>query len=284
MEGGESMKKKRRPFKAFIRRYGRVLIGAVIIAVMVITAVFAPLIATHDPYHTDIKEAKKAPSSEHLFGTDIYGRDNFSRIVYGSRITLVIGIGVQVLVVAIGTTLGLLSGYYRKFDNICSRVMEGLAAMPQLLLALAVATLLGEGTFNVIFSLVVCALPSITRAVRSQVLSLRELEFVESAKAKGASDARIIFLHILPHCSSYLLIRCATGISGTITNMCTLSFLGVGLDPTIPSWGATMADGNALLLFYPYMCVIPGLVICVTVFGFTIMGEGLRDVLDPKLR
>lgn len=276
--------RKRRPLKAFLRRYGRVIIGGFFVIIVVLMAIFAPLLATHDPYYIDMSQAKMEPCAEHWFGTDQYGRDIFSRVVYGSRITLIVAIGVQVLVVTIGTTLGLLCGYYKRFDAICSRVMEGLAALPQLLLALAIATLLGEGTFNVIFSLVICALPSIVRAVRSLVISLREREFVECEKAMGASDFRTIFLHILPHCSNYLLIRCATGISGTIGTQSTLAFLGVGLDPTIPSWGASISDGQAFLFFYPYMSVIPGLIICMAVFGFTMLGEGLRDILDPKLK
>lgn len=276
--------RKRRPFKAFLRRYGRVMIGGFFVAIVVIMAIFAPVLATHDPYRVDMSVAKMEPCKEHWFGTDQYGRDIYSRVIYGSRITLLVAIAVQILVVAIGTILGLLCGYYKKFDAVCSRVMEGLAALPQLLLALAVATLLGAGAFNVIFSLVVCALPSIVRAIRSLVLSLREREFVEREKAMGASDFRTIFLHILPHCSNYLLIRCATGISSTISTQSTLAFLGVGLDPTIPSWGASIADGQAFLFFYPYMSVIPGVIICMTVFGFTMLGEGLRDVLDPKLR
>lgn len=279
-----AVKKKRRPLKAFLRRYGRVLIGGFFVSIVVIMAVFAPLIATHNPYAVDMTLAKTAPCKEFLFGTDIYGRDIFSRIVYGARITLIVAIGVQVLVIAIGTTIGLLCGYYKRFDGIFSRIMEGLAAMPQILLALAIATILGEGTFNVIFAIVICALPSLVRVIRSQVLSLREKEFVESEKAMGASDSRTIFLHILPHCSNYLLIRCATGISTTISSMSTLSYLGVGMDPTIPSWGAILADGNGMLFLYPYMCLYPGLVISLTIFGFTMLGEGLRDVLDPKYR
>ena len=274
--------RQRRPFKAYIKRYGRIIIGLTIIAVVVIMAVFAPLIATHDPYIANVREAKIAPCPEHLFGTDYLGRDIFSRIVYGARITLIVALLVQVLVVVIGTALGLLCGYYRRFDNICSRIMEGIAALPAVLLALALATLLGQGTGNIIFSLVICGLPSIVRAVRSQVLSIKQLEFIESEKAMGASDFRTIFLHIMPHCSSYLLIRCASGISSTISTQASLAFLGVGLDPIIPNWGASIADGNAYLFFCPYMSIIPGIVISITVFGFIMLGEGLRDVLDPK--
>ena len=276
--------KQRRPFKAFLKRYGRVIIGGAIVVIVALMALFSEQLATHDPYAVNIAAAKTAPNAEYWLGTDKFGRDIYSRIVYGAKITLVVSIGVQVLVIAIGTTLGLLCGYYKKFDAICSRIMEGIAALPTTLLALAIATVLGAGTINVIFSIVVTALPSLVRVIRSQVLSLREKEFVESEKAMGASDLRIIFRHILPHCSNYLLIRCATGISGTIGTMSTLSYLGVGLDPTIPSWGSILADGNSFLFLYPYMCLFPGIVISVTVFGFTMLGEGLRDVLDPKYR
>ncbi len=276
--------RKRRPLGAFLRRYGRVIIGGVIVALVVIMALFSEQLAPNDPYAVNQALAKTAPCDEYPFGTDIYGRCIYSRVVYGARITLIVALVVQTLTIAIGTTLGLLCGYYSKFDNICSRIMEGIAAMPSILLALAISTVLGAGTFNVIFSVTICALPSLVRVIRSEVLSLKEKEFVESEKAAGASDVRIIFGHILPHCTNYLLIRCATGISGTISTMAALSYLGVGLDPTIPNWGAILSDNNSQLMFNSYMCVYPGIVLSLTIFGFTILGEGLRDVLDPKYR
>lgn len=276
--------KKRRKPKAFLRRYARVMVGGLIIAFFIFSAVFAPLITVYDPGQTDMTVAKQAPSPEHPFGTDTYGRDLFSRVVYGTRITLIVALGVQFLVVNIGAVCGLLCGYYRRVDSILMRIMEGLAALPQLLLALVIASVLGAGTGKVMIALTICGLPAITRMMRGQVLSLREKEFIEGEKAMGASDLRTIFLHILPHCSPYLLIRFNTGLSGTVLAMASLAFLNCGLDPSIPNWGALVAEGQELILLYPHMVLFPGLAICLTVFGFCLFGEGIRDILDPKLQ
>lgn len=280
----QNNERKRRKPKAFVKRYGRIMIGGVIVGILVITAIFAPLLAPSDPNEVNMGNAKKLPSIENRFGTDVFGRDLFSRIIYGTRITLVVALGVQTFVIIMGSICGLLAGYYRRVDGILMRFMEGLAAMPQLLLALVIASVLGPGIFKMMIALVVSALPAITRMMRSQVLSLREKEFIESEKAMGASDFRTIFLHILPHCSSYLLIRFNTGLASTVLALASLSYLGVGLNPAIPNWGAIIADGQDFLLLYPHLVVFPGLAICLTVFGFSMMGEGLRDILDPRLQ
>lgn len=276
-------RKRRRP-KAFLRRYGRVLIGASILGVIVLLALLAPVLARFDPNQTDMALTKAPPSAEHWFGTDIYGRDLFARVIYGARITLLVAFGVQVLAVALGALCGLLSGYYHRVDTVLTRIMEGLAAMPQLLLAMVITSVLGPGPFKMILSLVICSLPAITRMVRGQVLSLREKEFIESEKAMGASGARTIFRHILPHCSSYLLIRFNTGLSSTVLTLASLSYMGVGLDPSIPNWGAIIADGQGLMMLYVHLVLSPGLAICITVFACCMLGDGLRDILDPKYR
>lgn len=280
----QKIPRKRRKPKAFLRRYGRVMIGGVIIAALVLLAVFAPLITHYDPAATDMTVAKNRPSKLHPCGTDVYGRDMFTRIVYGTRITLIIALATQFFVVLIGSVCGLLCGYYRRVDAILMRVMEGLNAMPQLLLSLVIASVLGKGVGKMMIALVVCSLPSITRMMRGQVLSLREKEFIEGEVAMGASDFRTIFLHILPHCSPYLLIRFNTGLSSTVLSLASLSYLGVGLDPSIPNWGALIAEGQNMLMIYPHMVFFPGLAICLTVFGFCMFGEGMRDILDPKLQ
>ena len=276
--------KKRRTPKAFIRRYGRIMIGGAIIAVLLFAALFAPFITSFDPNAVNMEEDCVAPNDVHWFGTDIYGRDLFARVIYGTRITLIVALGTQFFVVIIGAVCGLLCGYYRRVDTILMRVMEGLNSLPQLLLALVVSSVLGAGVGKLMFSLVICALPSITRMMRGQVLSLREKEFIEGEKAMGAGDIRTIFLHILPNCFPYLIIRFNTGLASTVLSMASLSFLNVGLDPNIPNWGAIIADGQRMMLLHPYMVVLPGVAICLTVFGFCLFGEGLRDILDPKLQ
>ena len=275
-------KKPRRTPKAFVKRYGRLMIGGFIIGIFALMAIFAPFIATHDPDALNLAEKHALPNAEHILGCDAYGRDLFSRLVYGARTTMGVALLVQILTIAISATCGLLAGYYRKVDMIMMRVMEVIHAIP--LLALVIASVLGPGVGNLMIALVVCHLPGPTRYVRAQVLSLRKREFVESEKAMGASDARTIFLHIMPHCSSYLLLRFSSGLGGTVRSLSTLAYLGVGMDPSIPNWGAIISDGNSLMFVYPHLVVSAGIAISLTIFGFCMLGDGLRDVLDPKMR
>ena len=277
-------KKPRRTPKAFVKRYGRLMIGGFIIGIFALMAIFAPFIATHDPDALSLSEKHALPNAEHILGCDAYGRDLFSRLVYGARTTMGVALLVQILTIAISAICGLLAGYYRKVDMIMMRVMEVIHAIPQTLLALVIASVLGPGVGNLMIALVVCHLPGPTRYVRAQVLSLRKREFVESEKAMGASDARTIFLHIMPHCSSYLLLRFSSGLGGTVSSLSTLAYLGVGMDPSIPNWGAIISDGNSLMFVYPHLVVSAGIAISLTIFGFCILGDGLRDVLDPKMR
>ena len=277
-------KKPRRTPKAFVKRYGRLMIGGFIIGIFALMAIFAPFIATHDPDALNLAEKHALPNAEHILGCDAYGRDLFSRLVYGARTTMGVALLVQILTIAISATCGLLAGYYRKVDMIMMRVMEVIHAIPQTLLALVIASVLGPGVGNLMIALVVCHLPGPTRYVRAQVLSLRKREFVESEKAMGASDARTIFLHIMPHCSSYLLLRFSSGLGGTVRSLSTLAYLGVGMDPSIPNWGAIISDGNSLMFVYPHLVVSAGIAISLTIFGFCMLGDGLRDVLDPKMR
>ena len=277
-------KKPRRTPKAFVKRYGRLMIGGFIIGIFALMAIFAPFIATHDPDALNLVEKHALPNAEHILGCDAYGRDLFSRLVYGARTTMGVALLVQILTIAISATCGLLAGYYRKVDMIMMRVMEVIHAIPQTLLALVIASVLGPGVGNLMIALVVCHLPGPTRYVRAQVLSLRKREFVESEKAMGASDARTIFLHIMPHCSSYLLLRFSSGLGGTVSSLSTLAYLGVGMDPSIPNWGAIISDGNSLMFVYPHLVVSAGIAISLTIFGFCMLGDGLRDVLDPKMR
>lgn len=283
-EGAVIKAKKHMKPMAFLRRYGRIMIGGIIIGVILVVAIFAPFIMTDDPFLIDLSQAKQLPGPEHFFGTDLFGRDLFSRIVYGSRATLLVTVGVQVITVVIGTVLGLLCGYYTKVEKILMRILEGVNTIPSLLLALVMASVLGPGTFKLMLALSISAIPNIARMIRSQVLSLREKEFIESEKGMGAGDMRTIFLHILPSCSSYLLVRFSSGLASTVLSMTSLSYLGVGMDPNLPSWGGIISDGQGIMLAYPHLVVYAGMAICIIVFGFSILGDGLRDLLDPKLK
>ncbi len=276
--------KRRRKPKAFIKRYLRVMVGGLLVGFLILVAIFAPLLAKHDPNEIEISRMNQAPSDDFPFGTDALGRCVYSRVIYGTRISLIIGLGVQFVTIVVGTILGLICGYYRGADMIIMRIMEGLMAMPGLLLTFVMASVLGYGPGNMILSMVIGRIPTLVRTLRGKVLSLREKEYIESEKAMGARDIRTIFLHVLPQTTNYLVIRFTTGISGAIMGIASLAYLGVGLDPKIPNWGTIISEGQKFLLTRPYLCVYPGIAICITIFGFTMLGEGLRELLDPKLK
>ena len=278
------MEKPKMKTNAFIRRYLRIIVSGVMLLIIIFVAVFAPLIATHDPNSINMYDAVTPPGDAHLMGTDSFGRDIFSRIIYGARISLVISIAVNISSVVIGTVLGLITGYFRMSDLIITRILEGINALPTLLLAIVMVTVMGAGVGKLIICLSVVNLPSIARLVRSQVLSIKEKEHIECARASGASNFRIIFKYVFPLSLSPLIIRFTSGLSSTILTQASLSFLGVGLDPRIPSWGGIISEGRAYVMVHPYMCIYAGIAIVVTVLAFSIMGDGVRDILDPKLR
>ena len=276
--------KKRLTPKAAARRYGRIAVGGSIILVIVLLAVLAPYIASYDPAKQDLNNKCALPSAEHIFGTDIYGRDLFARIIYGGRVTLIVSFGIQFFAVVLGAICGLVCGYFKSLDMLIMRFMEGLNSIPGILLALIMTQVFGPSMFNLMVALTIGLIPGITRMTRSQVLSLREKEFIESEKAMGASNFRIIFGHIMPSCSHYLIIRFITGFAGNILATASLSYLGVGLDPSIPNWGAIVASGQGLMLIHPHLILYPGIAITITAFAFSMFGEGMREILDPKLR
>lgn len=280
------MKKIKRHMKptAFLRKYGKVIIGGVILSAILFCSICAPMLTEWDPEQIKTADAKMLPSAEHIMGTDSYGRDVFSRVLFGSRSTLLVAIGAQLLSTVVGTILGLLCGYYSKMGKFLMRILDAFATIPNLLLCLLMVSVMGAGVLNLIAAMSVQGIPGLARMVRNQVLSLREKEFIESEKAMGASDRRTITLHILPSCFSFLLVRFSNGLSGSILTMTSLSYLGIGLDPTIASWGGMIQDGQKVMFALPYMVLYPALAISVTVFAFSILGDGLRDILDPKLR
>lgn len=279
---------------AFLRKYGRVLIGGSIIFAVVFCAIFAPLLTKWDPEQTNIGEAKLKPGEmgvlengeekAHIFGTDIYGRDMWARLIFGSRNTLIISLGAQVILTVSGTLLGLLCGYYTKVEKYLMRVLDAMSTIPNLLLCLLMVSVFGSGVPNLMIAMSFGGIPGLARMVRNQVLSLREKEYIESEKAMGASDIRTVLLHILPACSSYLLVRFSGGLAGSIMSMTSLSYLGVGLDPTIASWGGMIQNSQKIMFALPHTFMVPTIAIAITVFGFAMLGDGMRDLLDPKLR
>jgi peptide/nickel transport system permease protein len=262
------------------------VVGLVIIALMVITALFAPLIATHDPNKMDLANSlTEAGVDGHILGTDNYGRDLFSRIVYGARISLIVGVFAVGLGGIIGTLLGLVSGYYGgKIDAIIMRTMDGLFSFPFILLAIALMTVLGAGLFNVILAIGIANIPGFARIVRGQVLSVKEEEYIEVTRSLGAGDSRIIFDHILPNCMAPIIVYATMNIAGAIISEAALSFLGLGVQPPTASWGSILKDGKDFLVLNPHMATYSGLAILLSVLGFNLFGDGLRDALDPKMK
>lgn len=279
----KTIKKRMKP-TAFLRKYGRLLIGGTIIAIVIFGAIFAPLLTDYDPAQISIPEAKQTPSKAHWLGTDIYGRDQFSRILFGSRATLVVAIGAQLLSTVVGAILGLVCGYFTRAEKVLMRILDAFSTIPNLLLCLLMVSVLGAGVPNLIVAMSVSSIPGVARMVRNQVLSLREKEYIESEKAMGASDLRTILLHILPACTSYLIVRFSSDLAGSVLSMTSLSYLGLGLNPLVPSWGGMIQEGQSVMFSSPHLVLYPSLAICITCFGFSILGDGVRDLLDPKLR
>ena len=278
-------KKPRRKFTAFLKRYGRIIIGGTIILTVLFCVICAPLLTQYDPEEVgDFSEFKQPPSEKHWLGTDIYGRDMWSRIIFGGRNTLLVSVGAQCVLIILGTILGLLCGYYNKVEKYLMRFLDACSTIPSLLLTMLLISVFGSGVPQMIIAMSIYGIPGLARMIRNQVLSLREKEYIESEKAMGASDLRTVILHILPACSSYLLVRFSNGLSRMILSMTSLSFLGVGLDPTMASWGGLVNDGQKIMFAVPHVVMVPTAVISITVFGYAMLGDGLRDLLDPRLK
>ena len=260
-------------------------IGGIIILSLVVIAIFANYIAPYNPYYQDLAHRLTPPSMSHLLGQDQLGRDVLSRIIYGTRISLEVGITVMVISLSIGTIVGAIAGYYGgKIDQIIMRIADVFLAFPGLILAIGLMAVLGQGIVNVIVSLSIVAWPGYARVIRSQALSLKELEYVEAARLMNASSPRLIFRHIIPNSISPIIILGTIGIGFAILAEAGLSFLGLGVGPNIPSWGSIIADGRANFILDPYLMIFPGIFLALAVLGFNLIGDSLRDALDPSLR
>jgi peptide/nickel transport system permease protein len=266
-----------------LRRNPNMALGLVILTVVSLVGLFAPLLARTDPTRTNPAVAFQRPSAAGWFGTDNVGRDIYSRTIHGSRISLLVGLSVAALVAVAGGLIGLLVGYYRRLDNIVMRLMDGLMAFPALLLGLALMALLGSTVQNVIIAISVVETPRMVRVVRASVLSLREQEFVTAARALGAQPWRILGFHIFPNTLAPLIVQATFVFAYAIILEASLSFLGAGSPPYIPSWGNIMGQGRTYLQLAPWVTFFPGLFLFLTVLAINLVGDGLRDVLDPKL-
>ncbi|MDY6855332.1 MAG: nickel transporter permease [Thermodesulfobacteriota bacterium] len=258
-------------------------LGAFIIVTLIFMAIFAPYIAPFDPYEQNLKGGLTSPSKEHPLGQDRLGRDNLSRIIYGSRVSIFVAISVIGISLLLGTFIGCVAGYNRGWiDELLMRVVDILLAFPGILLAIAMTAVLGPSLKNIVLALCITGWVGYARIVRGQILTVKEREYVVAAKALGANPVRIIMHHILPNILSPLIVEATFGMAGVILAEASLSFLGLGTQPPTPSWGSMLNEGRQFLLVAPHMTTFPGLAIMIVVLGFNFLGDGLRDRLDVR--
>jgi peptide/nickel transport system permease protein len=288
---------RRRSLWALAIRNPAVIFGGTILMIMVAIAVLAPYLGTVDPTRIDPAARNKKPDTEitfHLdngttakrvaiFGTDSLGRDVYSRVLYGARVSLIVGLSVAILSVSLGLVIGLISGYIRWLDGIIMRIMDGLMAIPGILLAIALVSIWRAGLITVVFAIVVPEVPRVVRLVRSIVLTIREEPYVEGAVSVGTPTWTIMFRHILPNTVAPLIVQSTFVAAAAILTEAILSFLGIGIPPEIPTWGNIMAEGRTLFRVFPHNILYPGIFLALTVLAVNIMGDGLRDTLDPKM-
>ncbi len=282
------MKKKKGSIRRFFKHLFKrklVIFAAVLVVFFVATAILAPVLTPHDPYKGDLTQILKKPSAQHLLGTDEAGRDVLTRIFYGARTSLIIGVVSVLISAVIGILLGLVSAYYGGLINtVISRFIDVLMSLPSLMLALALGLVFGHGQGSLMVILGISTIPTYTRMMRGQVLSIKNSDYVMAERVVGAKNSRILLSHILPNCFSPILVLLTSNIGMTILAESSLSFLGMGINPPTASWGAMVSAGCSKLLINPVYGIAPGVCVCLLVYGFNVLGDGLRDVLDPRLR
>ena len=268
-----------------LKRNHLAMVGLVIIVMMIVLALLAPYISPYPYEAADFKNRYATPSAEHWFGTDELGRDIFSRLLYGSRYSLRIGL-ISVAISAIGGIFfGAIAGYFGgAVDNIIMRLLDVLQAMPGIVLAIAISAALGPGLTNSVIALSISSIPGYARMTRASILNVRKMEYLEAATSINCSNARIIWKHVLPNALSPLIVQATMGIAGAIMGAAMLSFIGLGVQPPTPEWGAMLSAGRNSLRDYPHLCIFPGVMIMMAVLSLNMLGDGLRDALDPKLK
>lgn len=261
------------------------VVGLVVMIILIFCAVFANQVAPYGIDDQDLSRRFLRPSREFWFGTDNFGRCIFSRIIHGSRISLMVGLISMTISSFFGTLLGIWAGYYGGFrDNIIMRIVDIFLAIPSILLAISIAAALGPGLTNVMIAISIGAVPGFARIVRSSVLTIKEQEFIEAARAVGASDFRIMVRHILVNCSANIIVQATLGIAGAILATSGLSFIGLGISPPTPEWGAMLSAGRQFIRDHNHLVLFPGLFIMITILALNLLGDGLRDALDPRLK
>lgn len=259
-------------------------VGFAIILLQIIFAVFANYLTAYDPTSQHLQDANLAPGAAgHWLGTDNFGRDMWSRLIFGARISLMVGIISVVLATVIGVILGLLAGYFKWLDGLIMRISDLLFSFPDILLAMLVIAILGTGLVNVVIAIGIWSIPSCARLVRSSVLSVKKSEYVLAMRSLGAGDFRILFKHILPNCIAPIIVFATMRMATAILSTSALSFLGLGAEPAKPEWGGMIAEGQKYIYQAPHMVIIPGIAIMLVVFAFNVVGDRLRDILDPNM-
>ncbi|MCM3763206.1 ABC transporter permease subunit [Alkalihalobacillus oceani] len=268
-----------------LRKNKAAMVGGLLILFFLVVAIIGPFLTPYEPNTPDYVNKLAPPSSDHWFGTDHHGRDIFTRIIHGMSLTLYVGVVSVLIGAVIGVLLGIISGYYgKRVDAFIMRCMDVLLAFPGILLALAIVSVLGGSLNNVIIAVGIFSIPVFARIVRGSTLAVRKLEYIDAVKALGASDARIIFRHILPNVTSPLIVQATLSIATSILTASGLSFLGLGAQPPTPEWGAMLSDGRNFMWDAPHVAFFPGIAIVIVVLAFNIFGDGLRDALDPKMK
>lgn len=268
-----------------LRKNKLALVGLFILVMMLMVAIFADFIAPYEYDEQFLENAFQSPNKQNIFGTDEFGRDIFSRVVHGSRISLQVGIIAVGIAVIVGGFLGAIAGYTGgRIDNLIMRLMDILLSIPQMLLAISIVAALGNSLGNLMVAVGISSIPQYARIVRASVISIKNEEFVEASKATGSGDLRIIMKHVLPNCLAPVIVQSTLGVGLAILTAAGLSFIGLGIKPPTPEWGAMLSGARQYIRDYSYMALFPGLAIVVTIFGFNVLGDGFRDALDPKLR
>ncbi len=285
----ELVKRKRRgAFAEVLFRLSKsplAMFGLAIILLLIFCALFAEVISPYSPIKQDLMHMFETPSAEHWLGTDEFGRDILSRLIFGARVSLQVGFIAVGIALVVGGMLGAISGYYSGWlDNSIMRVMDVLLSIPQTLLAIAIVAALGPSLMNLMIAVGISAVPTYARIVRGSVLSIRSMEFIEAARSVGSSDLRIILRHIIPNSMAPIIVQSTLGVASAILNAAGLSFIGLGIQPPNPEWGAMLSGGRQYIRDFPHMTLYPGLAIMFTILALNFLGDGLRDALDPKLK
>lgn len=280
--------KKRRQLPEVWRRFKknkRAVVGAILVIVILLAGVLAPFLTPYDPYTQDLMNMNQSPSMQHLCGTDNYGRDIFTRILYGARISMIVGWIAVLTSCLLGGTLGAIAGYYGgRVDNVIMRFMDIFLAIPNILLNISITAALGGGLVNMLIAMGVSSTPTYCRTLRAEIMKVRDQEFVKAARAAGSPDMLIIIKHIIPNCLAPMIVRITMSIGSAILSCASLSFIGLGISPPTAEWGSMLSSGREFIRTAPHICTFPGIAIMITVLALNLMGDGIRDAFDPKMK